>query len=150
MSGVRAQGSAARWLAMAASVVVVATIVVAIMTMGTPSAQRLVRLDQKRVDDLERIVAVVHVYERAHRTLPPDLATLAGQPGQRLSITDPVSGAPYRYEVTGPRRFRLCADFATDTAKPPSESERWMDDEWNHGVGRHCFDRELPATSTAK
>ncbi len=142
MSAARTEARLGRWLAIVASVVVVATLVVAITVIGPPSAQREVKLDQRRMQDLERIVHVLSLYVRSHNALPPDLATLAGQPGQRLSITDPVDGTPYTYAATGKRSFRLCAVFATDTAKPPGDAEPWAQDDWNHGAGRQCFDRK--------
>ena len=136
-------GSGGRWLAIAAGVVVVATIVVAIVVMGSPSAQRAAKLDSRRVRDLDRIVDVIGNYVEREHSLPPDLATLAREPGRRLAITDPVDGSPYAYEITGARTFRLCAVFATDTAKSLAGSERWGGEEWNHGTGRQCFDRKV-------
>jgi hypothetical protein len=125
------------YLAVAASVVVIATLVAAIGVMGTPSQQRLVRLDERRVGDLDRIVDAI----REHG-LPRDLATLARTPGERLSIVDPVDGQPYEFAPLGKDRFRLCAHFATDTAKVVSDSwyQRGI---WSHGQGRHCFDRDM-------
>ncbi|MGH8085278.1 MAG: hypothetical protein ACREPV_08365 [Lysobacter sp.] len=130
-----------RWLAIAASVVVVATVVAAIRVMGSPSAQREMKLDSRRIDDLNHIVQVIEHYAELNNALPADLATLARQPGQRLAITDPVDGAAYGYEVTGKRSYRLCAVFATDTAKTPAMDGRWNADDWDHGAGRYCFER---------
>jgi hypothetical protein len=136
-------GSGGRWLAVAAGAVVVATVVAAIVVMGSPSAQRAAKLDSRRVRDLDRIVDVIGHYVERERSLPPDLATLAREPGRRLAIVDPVDGSPYAYEITGARTFRLCAVFATDTAKSHEGSERWRGDEWHHGTGRQCFDRKV-------
>lgn len=130
-----------RLLAIVASVAVATTIAVALLTLGSPSQQRQVRLDQRRVEDLQRIDRLAALYWRSHGTLPADLSTLASQPGQRLAITDPVDAAPYAYAVTGTRRFRLCAVFATDTAHRAGPEP--LGEEWNHGIGRHCFDRSV-------
>lgn len=134
-------GKLGRWLLVAAAVVIAATVVAAIALMGSPSAQRQSRLDEKRVRDLQRIDRVVGRYLDSHGALPADLATLAAQPGQRLAIADPVDGAPYGYETTGPRTFRLCAGFATDTAQAPGGAPWALEDGWHHGAGRQCFDR---------
>jgi len=143
-------GSGGRWLAVAAGVVVVATVVAAIVVMGSPSVQRAAKLDNRRVRDLDRIVDVIgHYVEREH-SLPPDLATLAREPGRRLAIADPVDGSPYAYEITGARTFRLCAVFTTDTARAPEGSERWRGEEWNHGTGRQCFDRKVKGRSSSE
>lgn len=139
--GYRTQDRAGRRLAIVASVAVVATVAAAIWVMGSPSAQREAKIDSRRIDDLNHIVQVVGHYAERNNALPADLATLARQPGQRLAITDPVDGAPYGYEVTGKLDYRLCAVFATDTAKTSVTGGPWNRDDWNHGVGRHCFER---------
>ena len=130
-----------RWLAIAASVVIALTLVAAVWLMGSPSAQRQANLDGRRVDDLDHIGRLVDGQFSIHDTLPPDLATLAKQPGQRLSIADPVDGTPYGYQVTGAQTYRLCAVFVTDTSESPATTGRWQAEEWSHGKGRHCFDR---------
>lgn len=129
------------WLAILACVVVAATVVAAILVMGSPSAQRVEKLDRKRVEDLARIDRFVDGYVERTNTLPPDLGTLAREPGVRVPITDPVDGSPYVYEVTGDRSFRLCGVFTTDTGKTLEDAPAWPDDEWSHGVGRRCFER---------
>lgn len=132
---------AGRWLAIVASVVVLATVVAAVLVMGPPAAQREASLDNRRVQDLAGIVGVVELYYRQRGALPPDLATLAGLPGQRLAIADPVDGSPYVYQVAGQKQYRLCAVFVTDTAK--SGARAWGGIEWNHAAGRQCFDRRV-------
>ncbi len=130
-----------RWLMIGAGLVVVATLVVGISTLGSPSAQRDLRLDERRVRDLDRIVDAVGSYVNTNKTLPPTLGALATQPGRYLSIVDPADGVPYVYRMTGDRTFQLCAVFATDTAQASKHGEPWSDDEWLHGAGRQCFDR---------
>ena len=132
-----------RWLLVAAAVVVVATIVAAVATMGLPSTQREIRLDERRVRDLQRIVTAVNGHAKNRGSLPPDIATLAAQPGVRLAISDPVDASPYTYEILNGRTFRLCAVFSTDTADPPQADDPGIADEWLHGAGRHCFLRKL-------
>jgi hypothetical protein len=135
------EGKIGRWLVVGAGVIVLATIAAAVFVMGLPSEQRDVRMDQKRVRDLRRLVEVVNSHVERQESLPPSLDALANQPGMRLSIADPVDGSPYTYEVIDKRKFRLCAVFATDTSVAPENNERWIDDEWPHAVGRRCFER---------
>lgn len=128
-----------RWLAIAASVVVVLTVGTAIVLMRSPSAQREVTLDIRRVQDLQTIVQLVDVYVSQNNQLPADMATLEQQPGQRVPL-DPVDGTPYDYQVTGEHGYRLCASFATDTARS-GVGQPWGGVEWNHAAGRQCFVR---------
>lgn len=138
-----------RWLLVAAAVVVVATMIAAVATMGLPSTQRDIGLDQRRMHDLQRIDTAVRSYAETNDSLPPDLATLAAQPGRRLSTLDP-GGVAYGYESTGAQTFRLCAEFITDTAQPPQAEDAPVADEWLHGTGRQCFQRKLKQNSNDK
>lgn len=143
-----APGMSGRWLALVAGVVVVATVAAAIAVMGPPWTQREARFDRRRVEDLERIVDAIARYAETHDALPPDLATLARQPGLRLAIADPKNQAPYAYEVTGARSYRLCATFATDTAA--ERAGFWTHEDWSHGAGRQCFDRRRKPAAPAQ
>ncbi|QDH71143.1 hypothetical protein [Marilutibacter alkalisoli] len=130
-----------RWLAIVASVVVVATVVTAVVVMDPPSARRDMRIDEKRVRDLERIERAVRIHLDEHGALPETLAALARRPGLPLPSGDPVDGEAYGYEVTGLRSIRLCATFATDTAREIGGSGYL--DRWHHPADRHCFDRRF-------
>ena len=134
-----------RWLAVIASVVVLATVVVAALVMDSPSVQRDARLDSRRIDELNRIVQAIDIHVQANDTVPPDLATLAAQPGQQLSIVDPVTGTAYGYTVDGARSYTLCAEFVTDTARVQARGGPWNAGEWNHDVGPQCFSRTATA-----
>jgi hypothetical protein len=133
------QGRAGRWIAIVASLVVVATIVAAIAVMGSPSKQRLMRLDERRVDELGNIANQIESWRNEHGRLPGSLAELAAAPGVRVA-QDPASGRPYGYEVLGASEYRLCAQFDTDTAIEV-DSQPWRGAVWAHGIGRQCFTR---------
>lgn len=140
MSAPRAEGVLGRRLAIVASVVVLATVVAAVLVTGSPSAQREARLDQRRIDDLDRLVNAIQDHVEAEGALPSSLAVLSNKPGVRLAIADPVTGEPYTFEATGPLAYRLCARFTTDTAKTTPGNYRSGTD-WPHAVGRQCFKR---------
>lgn len=129
-----------RWLLVAAALVIVATVAVAVSFMGTPDAQRRARQDERRVRDLERIADEIRDRARLRKPLPTDLATLAGQPGRRLTVADPFTGTDYGYRALDTQRFELCAVFDTDTARAAGEEPRWADRQWPHPSGRHCFE----------
>lgn len=131
-----------QWLAIAASVVVVATLAAAVAVMGPPSTQRQLKLDQKRVADLQRIARLLESAANRSGALPPDLVAVAHQPGMSVPTGDPLDGSSYGYQVTGERGYRLCATFARDTAQTQDDQWPRIDDEWSHGAGRQCFDRE--------
>ncbi len=143
----RTQGSLGRRLAIAASVVVLATVVASVWVTGSPSAQREARLDERRVGDLDNIKDAIRSYTQEHGVLPANMVALKSQPGIRLSIADPVTGAPYEYVATGARTYQLCARFTTDTALQMPNDYQSRDAHWAHGIGRQCFER-TSATAT--
>lgn len=140
----RAWRAMGRRLLVAAGIVAVAALVGGFILMGSPSAQREQRMDQRRVSDLQQIETTLRNHFDETGALPPDLATLAARPGVGLSIRDPDTGAPYGYRIEAPQRFALCADFSTDTAAVRRGQRAWMMPvEWAHGVGNTCFKRHI-------
>lgn len=136
--------SLGRGLVIATAVAVAATVVAAVAVIGSPSAQRQARLDERRVRDLRQLEAAVEVYATRDGRLPGSVEMLGPATGRDLSLVDPVSRAPYAYEPRDARRYRLCADFGTDTR---AQDRRGLpvDAGWRHPAGRHCFERAVPA-----
>jgi hypothetical protein len=118
------------WVASAAAVVVV---LVGLYLSGPPNEQRMLRLDARRVQDLQALARSIDAYRNENSALPETLEELIV--GQRLSNmpVDPVSGDTYAYESTGANRYRLCTDF--DRPSPESETS----DFWEHESGTQCF-----------
>ena len=65
-------------------------------------------------------------------------------------MADPQTGARYGYEAGEARRFRLCADFTTDSRIAVRQAEPWLGEDWQHPAGRHCFQRRLGPDAAAK
>ncbi|WP_202841474.1 hypothetical protein [Luteimonas saliphila] len=135
--------SAGRVLVILAAVVIAATVITAIMVIGSPAAQRASKLDTRRVADLRRIETAIGEHAKLHDALPRDLGALLPGAGRALVTVDPETGAPYGYEAVDRRRYRLCADFTTDSRDPVRQAEPVYDDAWLHPAGRHCFERRL-------
>jgi hypothetical protein len=127
-----------RWLLLAAALAVAATVVVAIVVMDSPEAQRQTRLDERRVQDLQRLDEAIRAHARHHDALPAALSVVTDRPGVNYSVADPVDGAPYVYEATGPRSYRLCARFATDTARLHARTRPHGGYDWAHAAGRQA------------
>jgi hypothetical protein len=134
------RASPGRWLAIVASVVVIATVVCALVAIGPPAQQRRMALDARRAHELSTLSNLIDMDADRAGKLPAALADLEGA-GQWLSIKDPDNGAPYEYAITGDTTYRLCAVFATATQSADAGGG-WGDGEWSHPAGRHCFDRK--------
>ena len=146
MTAPESRGSLGRWLAIIASVVVLATIVASVIVTGLPSEQREKNLDARRVADLVGLDDAVQRHFRDQDALPGSLTVLADKPGVSLAIIDPVTGVPYDFEPSGPRAYRLCAIFTTDTGVTRAAAGYGASaSDWAHGRGRRCFDRKTTA-----
>jgi hypothetical protein len=135
-----------RALVVGATVVVLAAVVAGLIAIGPPDVQRRRKLDERRVADLNSLSAQVKSYKDQHKQLPADLAALAGQPGRRLPV-DPETGSAYEYAMTDEGTYRLCANFALDSADIPQPHFFPGGSDWPHGVGRTCFDRQVTKRS---
>lgn len=133
-----------RTLVIVAAVVVAATVVAALMVTGLPGEQRIARLDERRVTDLQGIEAAIEDHARQQGTLPPSLVGLAGSTNRTLGLLDPETGAAYEYAAVDLRRYRLCARFGADSRAPAARTAGTVQG-WQHPAGRHCFTRTLPA-----
>lgn len=129
----------------AASVVAAVTFLWGILLAGSPIQGRLERFDEQRLTDLR--VIQHEIYDQVYgdkryqplpvtslpKALPKSLDAIATNAiNQRITSTDPQTGAPYEYSVTAPTRFSLCATFSL-------ERRQQYDIFWDHPAGRHCF-----------
>lgn len=136
--------------------IVIAGIVSAFFVVGTPQSQRLVRLDERRVSDLQNIQWQVVNYWQRKEALPADLASLVDSIGGFVVPVDPMIGKHYEYKVIGGLEFELCAVFNTSNSgelidnqglTKPVPAREYIGGElsnvWNHGEGKVCFNRVI-------
>jgi hypothetical protein len=134
--------TAQRVLGFAAIAAVVAGVVVAFLTIGSPERARIAALDRVRVEDMYRIASALHdrftVDGKLPPSLPDDLTPYRyAMPDQNANITrDPVSGKAYSYRVLDPSHYRLCATFARAADIRPRERTGRP---WKHPAGSWCF-----------
>lgn len=143
-----------------AVVFVITTIVFSFVVIGSPKEQRMWRMDERRVQDLQTIQWQVAGYWQQKGTLPMSLESM-NNPLQSIVIPmDPEfqKGLAYEYTSTGPLSFELCATFslprkegfvengyAYDVARDVSVSKPsalWSDS-FAHETGRTCFTRTI-------
>ncbi|MBN1239922.1 MAG: hypothetical protein JXB36_15575 [Gammaproteobacteria bacterium] len=120
------------------SAVAVAAVAVGLYLAGSPSEERALRLDERRVADLQNLMVAIDNHWYASDSLPRDLDQLAVDQRMRRLPADPVTAEPYDYEVTGRNAFRLCAEFARPSR--PAEDAGF----WTHEAGRQCFEMSYP------
>ncbi len=121
----------------AAIVTVLAVAIAALYVIGSPAAERRRRLDDRRIDDLERIAAAVDERWRQDGRLPASADELSHD--RTFTVpTDPATGQRYEYRVLGASSYELCAEFQ-DVSRDARDRPRNQAPFWDHDAGRECF-----------
>jgi hypothetical protein len=130
----------------------IAVIVSGFFIIGSPTHVRMLRYDAQKVSDLQSIQYQVVNYWQTKRALPADLSTTVDTLSNQAVPLDPQSNGAYEYKATGPLSFQLCATFnapTPDTAGRDATSDMpyttagGVNESWQHGAGKTCFDRTI-------
>ncbi len=150
-------------------ILVAAAIVYSFMIMGSPAKQRLLRLDDRRINDLQSIQYQVINYWQQKEKLPEELSVLSNSTtGYSLPVEPEFEkGNSYEYFVKDKLKFELCATFALpmpqgwqeyssgggiapmvayDTKETSNVSYPYrggINESWDHQAGRTCFERTI-------
>jgi hypothetical protein len=135
------------WIAI---IFVVAAIITGIFLVGSPTHQRLVRFDDRRLSDLQDIQYQVSSYFSSKDRLPASLDEMKGFDGF-IAPMDPESGKSYEYTVSGEMQFKLCADFSLSSEEQDKNTSpryaspygKSSSSNWDYSAGRDCFDLKL-------
>lgn len=112
---------------------------------GTPSVQRQIETDKRRVEDLRQLASDVSLWHKApghvqRNEAPARLSDAVGLDNKR--VVDPETKRPYEYAAGPGTEYQLCAVFAASNA-----GELPAPVFWKHEAGRTCFTldaREAP------
>jgi hypothetical protein len=121
-----------------ATLVVIAAFCIGLGVAGTPSKQRRIEADRKRVEDLRNLGGAIKLYHDrdSNAAIPVTLADLKS--GSRT--TDPETGKAYEYHPKPGTGFELCADFFAASSDEGSHVRYgYPSNFWEHGNGRSCF-----------
>lgn len=155
------QPSRARYINWGVGALVLASIVAGFFIVGTPQQARQMRLDDQRVSDLSNIQSQITYYFQQKQQLPSELSQLQDPLLGFVVPVDPATTASYEYQKTASLTFTLCATFAaagagSPYARPVANPYGYLQDNWQHGAGRVCFERTIdpafypPTTDTPK
>ncbi len=149
---------------------VILLIIWSFSVMGSPAKQRLLRLDDRRVNDLQSIQWQIINYWQQKEKLPQSLTELQDPISQYSLPLDPEfeKGKAYEYKKTGDLSFELCATFALPIPKGWREMPGYggvmpmmpimardvavssypypgggTNESWDHQAGRTCFARTI-------
>jgi hypothetical protein len=138
------------------AVLAIITIGSGFLIVGTPQQARLMRFDAQKVGDLQNIQSQVVNYYQAKQKLPISLADINTSLMYSPLPVDIQTGEQYGYEAAGSLSFKLCAMFNAESRSSqnvyyesrammpmPMGDKGMMQDNWQHGSGRVCFDRTI-------
>lgn len=140
------------WIVSAA---ILASIIYGFFLIGSPSTQRARRFDEQRVNDLSVIQGETINYWQQRSALPASLDNLKNDISGFVAPVDPETRQPYEYATTGQLSFKLCAMFKTSmmngvsgrttpmSAPMPMGGYYPYQQNWDHGMGRMCFERTI-------
>ena len=149
-------------------VLVVVSIFYSFSVIGSPAKQRLLRLDDRRVNDLQNIQYQVINFWQQKEKLPANLTELSNPlSGYSLPIPPEFEkGETYEYKVLSLLKFEFCATFALPIPKGwrehngggvvpmlayekdvsmtyPYPRPGGVNESWDHQAGRTCFERTI-------
>lgn len=139
----------ARSVNYAVGLLIILTIAAGFLILGSPQTQRLYRLDDQRVQDLQSIQSqIVYNYQQKQKLIST-LGDLSDSISYYSVPNDPTTKQPYGFSVKGPLSFELCATFDT-TGRPGTDGSSAAvqpygraTDNWQHVAGKVCFTRAI-------
>lgn len=137
-----------------AAIAVLASIVSGFLIIGSPSTARMIRFDEQKVQQLSELQWRILNYWQQKQKLPTNLMELNDSISGFTVPMDPQTGEAYEYEAAGALTFKLCATFNKDSSERRRTSRSGSvampigagikgENNWEHGVGRVCFDRTI-------
>ena len=144
----------------------VAVVVAGFAVAGLPKDQRLKKLDDRRVGDLQSIQSQVLYFWQQKSRLPDGLDQLKDSISGYQAPVDPATSQPYEYKKLADLKFELCADFSSqdntfgclhgsDIGCPKQRGGVYpsypvtgpvspeLFNNWDHVVGHSCFERKI-------
>ncbi len=151
------------------TILVLGAIFCSFSIMGSPFKQRLLRLDDRRINDLQSIQYQIINYWQQKEKLPAKLSDLSNPISYYSLPVDPEfeKGNTYEYIPKDKLKFELCATFALPIPKGWREYDTGgvrpmmdysmkeaatvaypypgggVNESWDHQVGRTCFERTI-------
>lgn len=119
------------WMAAISAAAVLVMVILGFTQIGTPGTQRLLRADQRRVQDLYQLSAQINGrWTSGPHRLPQHLDELPG-----ATLADPITRVAYEYHLKEGSQYELCAVFAAASREDRTRALG----PWSHPAGRHCF-----------
>ncbi len=154
------------WFATFGTILALGMIVWSFSVIGSPLSQRQLRIDQRRLEDLQSIQWQIISYWQQKEKLPESFADLSNPISSYMVPKDPFfeKGRVYEYQKLADKKFQLCATFdlpmpkgwvpgqsggiyptmmETRDSSMPYPGPGGIADSWDHEAGRTCYERTI-------
>lgn len=142
--------SAPKILVWVSGLVILASIVVGFFIVGSPSYQRSLRLDSRRIEHLSSLQYEVLEFWQKNELLPKDQKELVEEFNGYVLPVDPVTQESYIYEYVDELRYNLCATFDEASFDGRGDNTSFTPvglivnkEAWRHESGYVCFERKI-------
>lgn len=138
-----------KWSGIAASLVVIASLIVAFFFVESPVEARNRRHDQLLTGNFDQIDSSINSYFSENKKMPNSLSELVNEKRYiNESMTkDPLNGEVIEYKVLGDKKYQLCANFSTSNIGV-SPNIDYTVTRWPHKEGRQCIDQQVFQSKT--
>ena len=132
-----------------ANLLIFSSLVSGFYIMGSPAKQRMLRIDETKVSDLQNIQWQIINYWQQKEKIPAKLSDLNDPISGFIVPKETGSEIEYRYETVSTTTFKLCANFDLDSEEGdlnnsyPKALNVNMNENWNHKAGLSCFERKI-------
>lgn len=136
-------------LAIIMGIVVLVSIILGFVIVGTPTDQRERRFDDQRVSDLQILQSQIVDYWAKKDVLPTSLDLLENDIIGFSVPTDPKTKEFYEYKIIDSLSFELCAVFSRSNEDSGTVRQEYeypygkFQENWNHESGRYCWTRNI-------
>jgi Domain of unknown function (DUF5671) len=136
------------WL-LVSSFIILASIVVGFMVLGSPHTQQLVKYDEQKVVSLQNIDSGIKYFWQTNSKLPDSLNSITGCDVQSsLSnglCVDQQTNKSFEYNKINDKEYEICAEFNKEAIYPAQAyiSYTYYGGVWNHPAGHYCFKQTI-------
>lgn len=125
------------------TIAVLGTIITGFFFIGSPSEQRLRKLDNQKIQSIENIRAVLDQYYLTNKKLPQDLTELNSLKYNGANFVDQQTQKNFGYKAIDDTNYQLCATFnlsnySWDYRKKYNRTVQSSD--YSHPSGDYCYD----------
>ena len=127
-----------KWMASISGGAVALVLVFGFSYIGSPSTRRMMRADERRVQDLYQLSDKINNVWNKETRLPAHLDELSD-----ATLADPITRIAYEYHPKEGSHYELCAAFAARSSEneAATRSKTWADPS-----GRYCFPLDAAQT----